>query len=77
MEGWLKAVDQKTGNLLWRFKTPSGVVGNPIAFQGPDGREYIAVLSGMGGWWGLGGNGAFPDLASVTNPGGVLMVFGL
>jgi PQQ-dependent dehydrogenase (methanol/ethanol family) len=77
MEGWLKAVDQKTGNLLWRFKTPSGVVGNPIAFQGPDGREYIAVLSGIGGWWGLGGNGAFPDLASVTNPGGVLMVFGL
>jgi len=77
LEGWLKAVDQKSGRELWRFKTPSGIVGNPIAFQAPDGREYIAILCGVGGWWGLGGNGAFPDLAGVTNPGGVLMVFGL
>jgi len=77
MEGWLKAVDQKSGLELWRFKTPSGIVGNPIAFQAPDGREYIAILCGIGGWWGLGGNGAFPELPSVTNPGGVLMVFGL
>ncbi|HTL05688.1 MAG TPA: PQQ-dependent dehydrogenase, methanol/ethanol family [Gemmatimonadales bacterium] len=77
LEGWLKAVDQKTGRELWRFKTPSGIVGNPIAFQGPDGKEYVAILSGVGGWWGLGGNGAFPDLSSVTTAGGVLMVFGL
>jgi hypothetical protein len=52
-------------------------VGNPIAFTGPDGKQYIAVLSGIGGWWGLGANGAFPDLGSVTTPGGVLMVFSL
>ncbi|HEV8150234.1 MAG TPA: PQQ-dependent dehydrogenase, methanol/ethanol family [Gemmatimonadales bacterium] len=77
LEGWLKAVDQKTGQELWKFKTPSGIVGNPIAFLGPDGKEYIAVLSGIGGWWGLGGNGAFADLARISNPGGVLMVFGL
>ncbi|HEV8599689.1 MAG TPA: PQQ-dependent dehydrogenase, methanol/ethanol family [Gemmatimonadales bacterium] len=77
MEGWLKAVDQRSGRELWRFRTPSGILGSPIAFQGTDGREYIAVLSGMGGWWGLGGNGAFPDLATITNTGGVLMVFGL
>jgi lanthanide-dependent methanol dehydrogenase len=77
LEGWLKAVDQRTGRELWRFKTPSGIVGNPIAFEGPDGHEYIAVLSGIGGWWSLGANGALPDLASVTNPGGVLLVFGL
>jgi len=77
LEGWLKAVDQGTGRELWRFKTPSGIVGSPIAFAGPDGREYVAVLSGVGGWWGLGGNGAFPDLFQVTNPGGVLLVFGL
>ena len=77
MEGWLKALDQRSGRELWKFKTPSGIVGNPIAFQGPDGQEYIAVLSGMGGWWGLGGSGGFPDLATVTNAGGILMVFGL
>jgi PQQ-dependent dehydrogenase (methanol/ethanol family) len=77
MEGWLKAVDQQNGRELWRFKTPSGILGSPMAFQGPDGQQYIAVLSGMGGWWGLGGNGAFPDLPAITNSGGVLMVFGL
>ena len=77
MDGWLKALDQKSGRELWKFKCPSGIVGNPIAFAGPDGKQYIAVLSGMGGWWGLGANGAFPDLGMITNPGGVLMVFGL
>ena len=77
LDGWLKAVEQRSGREVWKFKTPSGIVGNPISFLGPDGREYIAVLAGIGGWWGLGGNGAFADLASLTNPGGVLMVFGL
>ncbi len=77
LDGWLKAVDQRSGRELWKFKTPSGIVGNPIAFTGPDGKEYVAVLSGVGGWWGLGGNGAFADLARLTTPGGVLMVFGL
>jgi lanthanide-dependent methanol dehydrogenase len=77
MEGWLKALDQRTGRELWRFKTPSGIVGSPIAFSGPDGKQYIAILSGMGGWWGQGGHGAFPDLDATTNPGGVLLVFGL
>ena len=77
MDGWLKAVDQRSGRELWKFKTPSGIVGNPIAFAGPDGKEYIAVLSGLGGWWGLGANGAFPDLPNLTTPGGVLLVFSL
>jgi len=70
-------VDQRTGQELWKFKTPSGIVGNPIAFLGPDGRQYIAVLSGLGGWWGLGANGAFPDIGSVSQQGGTLLVFGL
>jgi glucose dehydrogenase len=77
LDGWLKAVDERSGRELWKFKTPSGIVGSPIAFTGPDGKEYIAVAAGVGGWWGLGGNGAFSDLVNVTTPGGVLMVFGL
>jgi PQQ-dependent dehydrogenase (methanol/ethanol family) len=77
LDGWLKALDQRTGRELWRFKTPSGIIGSPIAFSGPDGKEYIAVLSGIGGWWGLGANGAFADIGSVSNPGGVLLVFAL
>jgi glucose dehydrogenase len=91
LDGWLKALDATTGQLLWRFRTPSGIVGNPITFAGPDGRQYVAVVSGVGGWPalgltagaagkptdGLGAVGAFADLARHTNPGGVLLVFGL
>jgi glucose dehydrogenase len=77
LDGWLKALDQRTGRELWRFKTPSGIIGSPIAFSGPDGKEYVAVVSGIGGWWGLGANGGLPDVTSASNPGGVLLVFGL
>ena len=77
LDGWLKALDQRTGQELWKYKTASGIIGNPIAFLGPDGKQYLAVLSGVGGWWGLGGQGAFADLRSMVNPGGTLMVFGL
>lgn len=77
MDGWLKAVDHKTGNELWRFKTPSGIVGAPIAFTGPDRRQYIAVLSGLGGWIGSGANGAFPTVTAISPTGGTLLVFGL
>jgi PQQ-dependent dehydrogenase (methanol/ethanol family) len=91
LDGWLKALDAQTGREVWRFKAPSGFVGNPMAFAGEDGRMYIAIMSGVGGWPalaltagpgakatdGLGAVGAFADLARVTNPGGVLLVFGL
>ena len=33
MEGWLKAVDQKSGKVLWQFKTPSGIIGNPMTYM--------------------------------------------
>jgi PQQ-dependent dehydrogenase (methanol/ethanol family) len=52
MDGWFKAVNAKTGALLWRFKCGSGIIGQPIAYRGPDGRQYIAILSGVGGWAG-------------------------
>ena len=77
MDGWLKAVDAKSGVELWRFKTPSGIVGSPISFAGPDGKQYVAVLAGLGGWIGLGANGAFPKVSEISNPGGTLIVFGL
>ena len=52
MDGWFKAVDARTGKLLWQFKTGSGIIGQPISYRGPDGRQYIAVPSGVGGWAG-------------------------
>jgi PQQ-dependent dehydrogenase (methanol/ethanol family) len=92
MEGWLKAVDATTGELKWRFKTGSGIIGQPISYRGPDGRQYIAVLSGVGGWAGAivagdldprdasaakGFATAVADLPDHTTKGGMLYVFAL
>jgi PQQ-dependent dehydrogenase (methanol/ethanol family) len=77
LDGWLKAVDQRDGRELWRFKTPSGIVGNPITFTGPDGKQLIAVLSGGGGWWAQGAGTQLGEPGTLTTPGGVLLVFGL
>src|ERR1700691_11007 len=53
LEGYLKAVDAKTGKELYKFKTPSGIIGNVTTYE-HNGRQYIAVLSGVGGWAGIG-----------------------
>ena len=92
MEGWFKALDARTGALLWQHKLASGIVGQPISYRAPDGRQYVAVLAGVGGWSGaivaheldardstaaLGFVNAMKDLPSVTDQGGTLYVFGL
>lgn len=92
MEGWFKAVNARTGELLWQFKTGSGIIGQPISYQGPDGKQYVAILSGVGGWAGavvsggldtrdgtaaLGFVNAVPDLVDATTKGGMLYIFGL
>ena len=92
MDGWFKALDARTGDVKWRFQTGSGIIGQPVAYRGPDGREFIAILSGVGGWAGaivsgnldprdptgaLGFVGAVPDLKQKTTPGGALYVFAL
>ena len=89
LEGYLKAINAKTGKLLWKFKTPSGIVGN-VNTWGHGGKQYVGVLSGVGGWAGigmaaglimptegLGAVGAYKDLSSYTRLGGVLSVFSL
>ena len=53
LEGYLKAVDAKTGKELYKFKTPSGIIGNVTTYE-QGGKQYVAVLSGVGGWAGIG-----------------------
>jgi alcohol dehydrogenase (cytochrome c) len=92
MDGWFKALDARSGNLLWQFKTGSGIIGQPVIYKGPDGKEYVAVLSGVGGWAGavvaggintvdgtaaLGFTNAMSDLGQHTTKGGMLYVFTL
>ncbi|TNC05234.1 PQQ-dependent dehydrogenase, methanol/ethanol family [Methylobacterium terricola] len=89
LEGYLKAVDAATGTELYRFKTPSGIVGNVTTYR-HGGRQYVAVLSGIGGWAGIGlaagltdpaeGSGAvggYAALSQYTAAGGQLTVFAL
>ena len=92
LEGWFKALDAKTGRELWKFKTGSGIIGQPITYRGPDGRQYVAILSGVGGWAGAivvagldprdttaakGFAAAMADLPDHTTKGGMLYVFSL
>jgi len=92
MDGWFKAADAKSGAELWQFKTGSGIVGNPITYTGPDGKQYLAVYSGIGGWMGavafpsisiddpyaaLGVVGAMKEIKKFSAPGNMLYVFGL
>jgi len=92
MEGWFKALDARTGVLLWKFQTGSGVIGQPISYRGPDGKQYVAVFSGVGGWAGSvvsgdldtrdatasnGWGDVMKDLKGRTSKGGTLYVFAL
>ena len=53
LEGYLKAVDAESGQELYRFRTPSGIIGNVNTWV-HNGKQYIGVLSGVGGWAGIG-----------------------
>ena len=89
LEGYLKAVDANTGDELYKFKTPSGIIGNVMTYE-RGGKQYIGVLSGIGGWAGiglaagltdpqagLGAVGGYAGLKNYTRLGGQLTVFEL
>lgn len=46
--GFFKAVDAGTGRELWKFQTGSGINASPITYE-LDGKQYVAILSGLGG----------------------------
>ena len=89
LDGWFKAVDQSNGKVLYQFKAPSGIIGNPMTYM-HKGKQYVAVLTGVGGWAaiglaegltkgteGLGAVGLTTSLSDYTNLGGTLLVFSL
>ncbi len=89
LDGYIKALNSKTGEELWKFKLPSGVIGHPITYK-HNGKQYVAIYYGVGGWpgvglvfdlqdptAGLGAVGAFKELAHYTQMGGGVMVFAL
>jgi PQQ-dependent dehydrogenase (methanol/ethanol family) len=90
LEGYLKCVDKKDiKKELFKFKTPSGIIGNVFSYQ-HKGKQYIGVFSGIGGWAGigmaaglekdqegLGAVGGYRELSKYTELGGSLTVFAL
>lgn len=70
-------MDAKTGAVLSKFKVGSGVVGNPITFQGPDGKQYLAVYAGIGGdLFLLAGDVRSDDPADMRAPADYLKTLG-
>jgi lanthanide-dependent methanol dehydrogenase len=85
-------VDARSGKPLWQFRVGSGIIGQPITYLGPDGKQYVAILAGVGGWAGAAALGILPgvdpfialgfanamtDLPQYTAEGGTLYVFAL
>jgi alcohol dehydrogenase (cytochrome c) len=71
-------MDATTGDLLWEFKTNSGIIGVPSTYS-VNGKQYVAVQSG----WGVDAAGmtARLDMQRGTRTfvpqGGVIWVFAL
>lgn len=89
LDGFIKARNSDTGDLLWKYKLPSGVIGHPMTYE-HKGTQYVAIMYGVGGWpgvglvfdlqdptAGLGAVGAFKNLQNYTQMGGGLQVFSL
>jgi lanthanide-dependent methanol dehydrogenase len=91
LDRWFKALDAKTGKELWRFQVGSGVIGNAITYS-LKGKQYVGVLSGIGGWAGvamnlglsnetdgLGAAGGYKELKNYNAApgGGAMNVFAL
>ena len=91
LEGEFRAVDARSGEILWQFKTASGIVGDPMTYLGPDGKQYVAIYSGIGGWMGaiaqpdisvsdpygaLGATGAMGKIKDYVSPGDNIYIFG-
>lgn len=50
--GDFRAVDAKSGHILWSRKLGSGIIGNPITYS-IGGHQYVSIMAGIGGWIGL------------------------
>jgi alcohol dehydrogenase (cytochrome c) len=72
-DGWFRAVDARSGKVLWSQKLGSGVIGQPMTYLGPDHRQYIAIYSGIGGVTTL----VDSSMSGFPAQGGTLYVFSI
>ncbi len=74
-DGEVFALDAKTLQKMWSFSTGAGVNAPPMTFTS-DGKQYIAILAGVGGAWDKWFIDSTPGLKSMQ-PGSMLYVFAL
>jgi quinoprotein glucose dehydrogenase len=46
-----RAFDAKTGKELWTFKLGGAANATPSTYRGPDGRQYVVIVSTGGGFF--------------------------
>ncbi len=73
--GQVMALDAKSLEKLWSFNTGSGVNAPPMTFT-VDGKQYLAILVGLGGAWDKWFIEGTPELKTVP-PSSMLYVFAL
>lgn len=77
-EGVFRAVDARTGEVRWTFRTGSDFRNSPISYIGPDGKQYVAVISSRAPNDPEIGEDVAPDDAGrYRRTGTTLYVFGL
>ena len=69
--GYALALDDASGEVLWKFQTGSAVRGQPVTWK-MDGRQYVAMPSGGGGI-----AVSIVGQPTLDTPGSALVVFAL
>ena len=69
--GEFQALDQDTGEVLWKFQTGSSVNAPPVTYT-VGGRQYVTVLSGIGGLPNIAGA---PNIRAMVPTGGSVWTF--
>ena len=70
------AFDAATGEKLWQSASPSGIIAAPVTYA-VDGQQYVAVMAGWGGIWGLLGTNSAKATGNTRGTPGHVLVFKL
>jgi alcohol dehydrogenase (cytochrome c) len=74
-EGEFMAINDETGEVVWKFQTGTGIVGQPVTYE-VEGEQYVAIVAGWGGAVPLWG-GEVAERVKFLNQGGSVWVFKL
>lgn len=77
-QGYLQAINATTGETIWKFRTGSGFRNSPVSYIGPDGKQYLAVITSQSpNNPAVDQKTAPDDAARYARTGTTLYVFGL